>query len=83
VLYILIKNDKKGVNVEKPLMSSTKIHLVVGIHNVTLTVFYTEKDDSWQFRLLSPGGAVFGELKLYFTPEAAEKAAREWMKEGN
>ncbi|TVP59723.1 MAG: hypothetical protein EA343_19185 [Nodularia sp. (in: Bacteria)] len=64
-------------------MSSTKIHLVVGIHNVTLTVFYTEKDDSWQFRLLSPGGAVFGERKLYYSPEAAEKAAREWMSEGN
>jgi hypothetical protein len=64
-------------------MSTTKIHLVVGIHNVTLTVFYTEEHDYWQFRLITPGGAVFGEGKIYYSPQAAEKAAREWMKKGN
>lgn len=78
-----VKNDKKGVNVEIPLMSTTKINLVVGIHNVTLTVFYTEEDDYWQFRLITPGGAVFGEGKIYYSPQAAEKAAREWIKKGN
>lgn len=44
--------------------------------DVTLLVFYTEAD-CWQFRLISVGGAVFGERKLYYTPEAAEKAGRE------
>ncbi|BAY15054.1 hypothetical protein NIES21_08680 [Anabaenopsis circularis NIES-21] len=40
-------------------MTTTKIYLVVGIHNVTLLVFYTEAD-CWQFRLISSGGAVNG-----------------------
>ncbi|ALF55340.1 hypothetical protein ACX27_24980 [Nostoc piscinale CENA21] len=62
-------------------MTTTKIHLVVGIHQMILLVFYTEID-CWQFRLISPGGAVFGERKLYFTPEAAEKAGREWIQQG-
>jgi hypothetical protein len=61
---------------------TTTIHLVVGIHNFTLLVFYTETD-CWQFRLISSGGAVFGERKLYYTPEAAEKAGREWIGQGN
>jgi hypothetical protein len=30
-------------------------------------------------RLISAGGEVFGERKLYYTPEAAEKAGREWI----
>ncbi|MBE9048822.1 hypothetical protein IQ243_00035 [Nostocales cyanobacterium LEGE 11386] len=63
-------------------MNTIKIHLVVGIDNVTLSVFYTEAD-CWEFRLISSGGAVFGEGKLYYTPEAAEKAAREWIQQGN
>ncbi|MBE9209132.1 hypothetical protein IQ244_21855 [Nostoc sp. LEGE 06077] len=62
-------------------MTNTKINLVVGIQNFTLVVFYTEAD-CWQFRLISSGGAVFGERKLYFTPEAAEKAGREWIGQG-
>ncbi|WP_414561791.1 MULTISPECIES: hypothetical protein [unclassified Anabaena] len=63
-------------------MNTIKIHLVVGIDHVTLSVFYTEAD-CWEFRLISPGGAVFGQGKLYYTPEAAEKAAREWIQQGN
>jgi hypothetical protein len=78
-----MENDKTGVDVEIPFMSTTKIHLLVGIHNVTLTVFYSEQEDYWQFRLLSPGGEVFGDRKIYFSPEAAEKAAREWIQQGN
>ncbi|MCG6138724.1 MAG: hypothetical protein MET45_29705 [Nostoc sp. LLA-1] len=62
-------------------MTTTKIHLVAGIADVTLLVFYTEAD-CWQFRLISAGGAVFGERKLYYTPEAAEKAGREWIGKG-
>lgn len=63
-------------------MITTKIHSVVSIQNFTLLVFYTEAD-CWQFRLISAGGAVFGEGKLYYTPEAAEKAGREWIGQGN
>ena len=58
-----------------------KVHLVVIINNNTLLVFYTESD-CWQFRLISAGGEVFGERKLYYTPEAAEKAGREWIYQG-
>ncbi len=60
---------------------STKVHLVAGIKNVILLVFYTEAH-CWQFRLISAGGSVFGERRLYYTPEAAEKAGREWITQG-
>lgn len=63
-------------------MITIKIHSIVGIQNFTLLVFYTEAD-GWQFRLISAGGAVFGERKLYYTPSAAEKAGREWIEQGN
>jgi len=54
-------------------MTQTTIHLVIGIQGMTLLVFHTEAH-YWQFRLISSGGAVFGERKLYYSPEAAEKA---------
>ncbi|MDM9383848.1 hypothetical protein QUB80_24490 [Chlorogloeopsis sp. ULAP01] len=63
-------------------MTTATIHLVVGIEKFTLIVFYTE-DDEWQFRVLSGGGAVFGERKLYYSAHAAEKAGREWIAKGN
>ncbi len=53
----------------------TKIDSVTIINNVTLLVFYTEAH-CWQFRLITAGGEVFGERKLYYTPE---KAGREWI----
>jgi hypothetical protein len=59
----------------------TKVQSVIVIENNTLLVFYTEAD-CWQFRLISAGGEVFGEHKLYYTPEAAEKAGREWIYQG-
>ncbi|MBD2664759.1 hypothetical protein B6N60_04023 [Richelia sinica FACHB-800] len=62
-------------------MFTVKIHLIVGIGDVILLVFYTESD-CWQFRLITAGGSVFGERRLYFTPEAAEKAGREWIYQG-
>ena len=61
-------------------MSQTTVHHVIGIEGSTLIVFYTEAH-CWQFRLISNGGAVFGERKLYYTPEAALKAGMEWMQE--
>lgn len=59
-------------------MTKTTVHLVIGIQNLTLLVFYTEEME-WQFRVISSGGEVFGERKLYYSPEAAEKAGREWL----
>lgn len=59
-------------------MTKTKIHLIAGVQGVTLLVFYTEAH-CWQFRVVSSGGAVFGERKLYYTPEAAEIAGRDWI----
>ena len=59
-------------------MTQTTVHLVVGIHNLTLLVFYTEAME-WQFRVISSDGEVFGERKLYYTAKAAEKAGREWV----
>lgn len=59
-------------------MSQTKIHHVVGIDGSTLIVFYTEAH-CWQFRLISNGGTVFGESKIYYTPEAALKVGLEWI----
>jgi hypothetical protein len=58
-----------------------KVHLVVIIHDITLLVFYTESE-CWEFRLISRGGEVFGEQRIYYSPEAAEKAGREWIYEG-
>jgi hypothetical protein len=58
-----------------------QIHLVVIINNNTLLVFYTESD-CWEFRLISAGGEVFGKDRIYYSPEAAEKAGREWIYQG-
>ena len=57
-------------------LEKTKIHYVIGIDGTTLIVFYTEAH-CWQFRLISTGGAVLGERKIYYTAEAALKAGLE------
>ncbi len=57
------------------------VHLVVIINNITLLVFHTESD-CWEFRLISAGGEVFGQQRIYYSPEAAEKAGREWIYHG-
>ncbi len=62
-------------------MTQTTIHLIAGIHGFTLLVFFTEVH-CWQFRVISSGGAVFGERKLYYSAEAAEKAGREGIAQG-
>jgi len=59
-------------------VSKTLIHQVIGIDGTTLIVFYTEAH-CWQFRLISPGGAVFGERKIYYTAQAAMKAGLKWV----
>ncbi|BAY66942.1 hypothetical protein NIES22_70860 (plasmid) [Calothrix brevissima NIES-22] len=63
-------------------MAKTTVHLVVGIEEFTLLVFYTEAH-CWQFRLISPAGAVRSERKIYYTAEAAQKAGREWIGNGS
>nr|WP_230966866.1 hypothetical protein [Nostoc commune] len=45
-------------------------------------MFYTDAH-CWQFRLISPGGTVFEERKIYYTAQAAEKVGREWIGKGN
>ncbi len=62
-------------------MTKTTIHLVAGIKDVTLIVFFNEVH-CWQFRVISSGGAVFGERRLYYSTEAAEKGGREWIAPG-
>lgn len=62
-------------------MTKTTVHLVIGIQNFILLVFPTEAQ-CWQFRVISAGGAVFGERQLYYSPEAAEKAGRDWIARG-
>lgn len=63
-------------------MRNTTIYQVVGIDGATLIVFHTEAH-YWQFRLISAGGAVLGERKIYYTSEAALKAGLEWIAQGN
>ncbi len=63
-------------------MSQTTIHQVIGIAGTTLIVFHTEAH-CWQFRVISAGGAVFGERKIYYSAEAALKAGLEWVAQGS
>jgi hypothetical protein len=44
----------------------------------TLVVFYTY-EKGWQFRLISYTGSIFGLQRIYYTPEEALKAGREWL----
>jgi len=63
-------------------MSKTTLHKVIGIADTTLMVFHTQAY-CWQFRLISPGGAVFGERKIYYSATAALKAGLEWVAQGS
>ncbi len=62
-------------------MGKAKIHTLTSTPRGILIVFYTD-GGCWQFRVLSSEDAVFGEQKLYYTAEAAEKAGREWVGAG-
>jgi hypothetical protein len=62
-------------------MGPATIHTLTSTPLGILLVFYTA-GGCWQFRVLSSGGAVFGEQKLYYTVEAAEKAGRDWVGAG-
>lgn len=58
-------------------MDKTTIHQVMGTAGTTVIVFVAQAQ-CWQFRLISAGGAVFGERKIYYTAEAALKAGLGW-----
>ncbi|WP_413176455.1 hypothetical protein [Anabaena azotica] len=60
-------------------MLDVKIDEVICTPNgSTLIVFYTS-EKCWQFRLISHTGGIFGSERIYYTPEAAFKAGREWL----
>jgi hypothetical protein len=60
-------------------MTSTKIHLLTFTPLGLLIVFC---DRLWQFRVLSPDGAIYGHSKTYYTHQAAEEAGRQWVGSG-
>jgi hypothetical protein len=59
-------------------MTNDKIHIITSINSYTLIIFHTQVK-CWQFQVISPGGDVCGELKIYYSAEAAETAGREWV----
>lgn len=61
-------------------MSKTIIETVTSINGYMLMVFYTPKD-SWQFRILSGEGAVYGEQKNFSSARAAESIGRKWLEQ--
>ena len=54
----------------------TKIHLLT-ITPMGILIVY--RDRLWQFRVIANYGSVYGLNKDYYTAEAAENAAREWV----
>jgi hypothetical protein len=81
-----LKLDVAGLmtsfNLSMSTPTSVKIHLIAGTQLGTLIVFYTNAH-CWQFRIISSGGEVFGEKKIFYLAEAAEKAGREWISAGS
>jgi hypothetical protein len=65
-------------------ISPAKIHLIVGTSVGTLLVFYTN-GHCWQFRVLSSGGEVFGERRIFYTPLISRASFLDsgWKKETN
>lgn len=61
-------------------MSKTVIETVTIINGYMLMVFYTPAH-SWQFRILSKEGAVYGEQKTYYSARAAENVGRKWLEQ--
>ncbi len=55
-----------------------KIQTLISINDYILMIFYTAAH-AWEFRLISPDGSVYGKKGIYYTAEAAQKEAREWV----
>jgi hypothetical protein len=62
-------------------MTQVRIHSLVSVGGLILLVYHCDTWE-WQFRIIS-GSAVFGEQKLYYSAEAAQKAGREWIAVGS
>jgi hypothetical protein len=60
-------------------MQGLKIHCLVARRDYLMIVFYTHAR-SWQFRIVTPDGCILGEEKVYYSSQAAEAAARSWLK---
>jgi hypothetical protein len=60
-------------------MEEFKIHCLVGSSKYLLIVFHTD-EKCWQFRIVTADGCTRGEQKIYYTPEAALSAGRQWLK---
>ncbi|MEH2063033.1 MAG: hypothetical protein V7K50_12210 [Nostoc sp.] len=53
------------------------------VSTLMLPYWFSTETHCWQFRVISVGGAVFGERKIYYSAQAAEIAGREWIREGS
>lgn len=60
-------------------MTQTRVHLLTGIDDYTLVVFYTNAH-AWQFRVLNTAGEIFGSKQIFYSSEAAEREGRAWVK---
>jgi hypothetical protein len=58
-------------------MNGCRVHLLISVQDLILLVYYSDAW-AWQFRVIS-GSEVFGERKIYYSAEAAEKAGRDWI----
>ncbi len=58
-------------------MNGCRVHSLISVQDFILLVYYSDAG-AWQFRVIS-GNAIFGERKIYYSAEAAEKAGREWI----
>ncbi|OKH31307.1 hypothetical protein NIES2101_41625 [Calothrix sp. HK-06] len=61
-------------------MSGIVIETVTSINGYMLMVF-NNRAHSWQFRILSKEGAVYGEKKTYYSARAAENTGRKWLEQ--
>jgi hypothetical protein len=79
LLQKAIATGSKALNTSP---SSVKIHLIAATELRMLIVFYSDAH-CWQFRVLSSAGEILGLGKIFYTPQAAERAGREWIGQSN
>lgn len=61
-------------------MPQIKVDTVVCINSNVLIVYYTP-GQCWQFRIISSTGGIFGEMKIYYTSEAARRIGLAWLRD--
>jgi len=52
------------------------------LRTTPLGVLVVYRDRLWQFRVLTPDGAIFGHTRQYYTLESAQEAGRQWVGSG-